>query len=171
MAQEEEYYSIGKITRPHGLKGEVTVVIHSDAPELSTTEVVFIKTTDHFVPYFIESVSMKGKKAYVKFEGVGDLKDAEAIAQLNLHLPKAVRPKPKGSDFYDDEIIGFAVQDESFGTLGSIREVIYSGSQRLLSIQFREKELLIPVNGPFIKKIDNQNKTMTVLLPDGYLDL
>ena len=172
MSTDNDYFPIGRITRPHGLKGEVTVNILPELNyELVSTEVLFLKIGDHFVPYFIESISEKGHKAYVRLEGITNLDAAQVIANSEIYLPKAVRPALENGAFYDDEVIGFVVEDESFGKLGVIQEIVHSGAQRLLSIDFKNCHLLIPVNGPFIKRIDKVNKTMTVLLPEGYLDL
>lgn len=172
MNTEKDYYPIGRIARPHGLKGEVTVTISPGLNyELVSTEVLFLKIGDQFVPYFIEAISEKGNKAYVRFEGINNLDEAQIIANSEIYLPKAVRPTLENGEFYDDEVIGFVVEEESFGKLGSIQEIVHSGMQRLLSIDFKDDHLLIPVNGPFIKRIDKGNKTMTVLLPEGYLDL
>lgn len=172
MTTDKDYYPIGRIARPHGLKGEVTVTISPGLTyELASIEVLFLKIGDHFVPYFIEAISEKGNKAYVRLEGITNLDEAQVIANSEIYLPKSVRPKLENGEFYDDEVIGFAVEEESFGKLGSIQEIVHSGRQRLMSIDFKDDHLLIPVNGPFIKKIDIMNKTITVLLPEGYLDL
>ncbi len=167
-----DYYLIGKITRPHGLKGEVTASLRSDLPnDASDIEVVFIKMNNQMVPHFIKSISLKGDKAYLQFDDVETLNEAQAIAKHELFLPKSLRPKSKKGEFYDDEVIGFVVEDNSFGSLGIITEVIQSGLQRLISVNYQGKELLIPINGPFIKKIDKRDKKMSVSLPEGYLDL
>jgi 16S rRNA processing protein RimM len=175
MTPDDGYYSIGRIIKTHGLKGEVTVAVNAlHQNDLTSTEVVFMQTGNQYVPYFIDSLIMKGHKAYVKFEGVNHIEDANSIvnsANSEIFLPKSVRPKLKKGEFYDDEVIGFTVEDVSAGKLGSISEVVQSGRQRLLSLTFHNKELLIPVDGPFIKNVDKQKRVMSVLLPEGFLEL
>jgi 16S rRNA processing protein RimM len=172
MTPGESYYSVGKIIKTHGLKGEVTVAVNAmHQNDLVSTEVVFIQIGNQYVPYFIDSLNISGNKAYVKFEGIASIEEADTIVNSVIYLPKSVRPKLKKGEFYDDEVVGFAVEDVSAGKLGPITEVIQSGRQRLLSINYNDKELLIPVNGPFIRNIDKQKRVMSVLLPEGYLDL
>jgi 16S rRNA processing protein RimM len=74
-------------------------------------------------------------------------------------------------EFYDDEITGFAVNDEVTGDLGKVREIIEAGPNKLIAVDNGVKEVLIPVNGPFIKSINKSRKTIIVELPDGFLDL
>jgi len=168
----DDYYNIGKIAKPHGLKGEVTVLLRPDLPnDIRSIDVIFIRMNDQMVPHFIKSASVTGNKAYLQFDEIDTLDDAETIAKHELFLPKSIRPKSKNGEFYDDEVVGFTVEDKSLGVLGAIREIIQSGAQRLILINFQSKDLLIPINGPFIKKINKTGKKMTVELPDGYLEL
>jgi len=146
-----DYYRIGKITKPHGLKGEVTVSLQPGLPnDVNDVEVVFIRMNNQMVPHFIKSISRNGDKAYLQFDDVETLDEAQAIAKHELFLPKSLRPKSQKGEFYDDEVIGFVVEDNSFGTLGTITAVIQSGLQRLISVNYQGKELLIPINGSFI---------------------
>jgi 16S rRNA processing protein RimM len=86
-------------------------------------------------------------------------------------LPKETRPKLKRGEFYDDEIIGFVVEDETIGILGAITEVSTNGPNKLLVINYLGKEALIPTNGPFIKSVNKTKKLIKVELPEGFLDI
>ncbi len=164
-------YKIGYILKPHGLKGEVTVSVETDAPELEDLESVFLERDNRLVPYFIEAASVRGAKAFVKFEEVDSPEAAEAISKTNVYVPKAVRAKSGRGEFYDDEVIGFEVSDSEAGLLGKIKEVIAAGPNKLLSVDYNGKEILIPVNGPFIKSVSKRKKKLSVSLPDGFLDI
>lgn len=166
------YYRIGLISKPHGLKGEVTILLDPDLPnDFSALETVFVLVAEDLVPYFISSSSIKGNKAYVKFEGVDTLAKAEYVSKCLLYLPKTARPKTGNGEFYSDEIIGFEAEDEEEGLLGPVSEVIQSGLQRLLSVNHNGKAVLIPVDGPFIRSINRTKKKIIVRLPQGFLEL
>jgi 16S rRNA processing protein RimM len=57
------------------------------------------------------------------------------------------------------------------GPLGNIVEVIQAGPNRLLVLDHNGKELMIPVNSPFIKRVNKSKKVITVSLPEGFLDI
>lgn len=165
-------FKIGFVLRTHGLKGEVTIALDADAPsDFSSIPTVFLETTNGLAPYFISSISFQGRKAFVKFEDVDSVEDASRLTRLPIYLPKAARPKSGPGNFYNDELIDFQVTDESAGPLGSIKEVMQAGGNRLLVIDNNGKELLIPVNGPFIIGINKRKKAVTVDLPEGFLDM
>jgi len=168
----EGYYHIGQITKPHGLKGEVTVLLQPDLPnDVSSLSSVYLGIDDNAVPYFIQDISLKGNKAIIRLEDVETLEDAQGISKHHLYLPLDQRPVSKSGEFYNDEVIGFTVEESLEGRLGSVTEVLTISGQRLLSVKYNSKDLLIPVNAPFIKEIDKSNKIMYVTLPEGYLDI
>jgi 16S rRNA processing protein RimM len=168
----KDCYKIGFVLKPHGLKGAVTISIDADIPnDISELETVFLQEQHHLVPYFIESISLKGNKAFVKFEEIDTPEDADRISKTAIFLPKTERPKSGRGEFYDDEIPGFTVEDENVGDLGKVVEVMAAGANRLLVLDHAGKEVLIPINSPFIKSINKTKKRVVVNLPEGFLDI
>ena len=123
------------------------------------------------MPHFIKSFSDRTDKAFIKFEDVNTIEQAMGLKGSTLYLSKSVRPPLKRGEFYNDEIVGFVIEDENLGHLGFLKQVIQSGPSRLLEIDCNGKEILIPVNGPFIKSINKSKKTIKVSLPEGFLDI
>lgn len=170
----EDCYPIGRVLRPHGLRGEVTLALDRLPPvPLESQEIVYISRGGELVPYFMTSISVKGAKAYVKFETVDSVEKAKAISTHRVYLPKSLRPQPDTGEFYDDEVAGFDVIDVSAGNIGTISGIMESGAQMLIVVtrKDKEKETLIPVNAPFIDKLDREKKELHVQLPDGFLEI
>jgi 16S rRNA processing protein RimM len=165
-------YKIGYIMKPHGLKGGLTISLDPEAPEdFSEIKSVFVRLHERLQPYFIESISLKGNRAFLKLEEVDTPEAAQAISKSSIFLPKTMRPKSGRGEFYDDEVIGFTVKDTAAGKLGDIVEVTQAGPNKLLSVNFKGKEILIPLNSPFIDSVNKSKKIITVTLPDGFLDI
>jgi 16S rRNA processing protein RimM len=168
-------FNIGYVVKTHGLKGEVTISLNGySAEDLASIQEVyplFIDINNRLVPYFIQSISESGTKAFVKFEDVDTIDEASKLAKRSLYLQKAARPKAQRGEFYDDEIIHFGVIDEVLGPLGNIVEVVQAGPNRLLVVDHNGKEVMIPVNSPFIKRVNKSKKVITVSLPEGFLDI
>ena len=165
-------FKIGWVLKPHGLKGEVTIVLEDEAPDdWSALESVFLEQNQRLVPYFIESVSAQPKKAFVKFEDVDNAEVASKITKQSVYIEKTLRPKSGRGEFYTDEIIDFEVHDQEQGLLGRVQEIMNAGPNRLLVVQQSNKEVLIPINGPFITSINKAKKRVSVNLPEGFLDI
>src|SRR5690606_12901459 len=131
----ETCYKIGYIMKPHGLKGEVTISLDPDAPDdFTAIETVFVEVRSRLLPYFIERISLRGNKAYLKLEGVDTPEASQDISRSPIYLPKASRPRSGRGEFYDDEVIGFAVHDTAIGDLGRVTEIVQAGPNKLLSV-------------------------------------
>lgn len=165
-------YKVGFIMRPHGLKGEVTISIDPDASvDWENLKALFIEVKSQLVPYFIEHISVRNNKAFVKLEEVSTPEKASQLKGSSLYLPKESRPKLERGEFYNEDIIGFEVMDDVHGPLGFIEAVEQAGPNRFLILSYLQKEIMIPVNGPFIKSINKSKKKIGVNLPEGFLDI
>lgn len=163
---------MGFIMRPHGLKGEVVLALDPQAPEdLASVKTLFVEVREQLLPFFVESVSVKGSKAYLKLEEINNRDEAEKICKSPTFLPKSSRPRSRRGEFYDDEIIGYEVTDTTLGSLGKITGVVQAGPNKLLAIDYGGREVLIPVNSPFIDAINKSKKQLTVTLPEGFVDI
>lgn len=168
----EDCYKIGYIMKPHGLRGEVTIALDPEAPEdLTSLKTVFIEVRERLLPCFVERISQGGNKAFLKLQDVDTPEAAADISKSAIYLPKASRPKSAPDTFYDDEIMGYEVRDTEAGALGKIREIVNAGPNRLLAIDRDGKEVLIPLNSPFINSINKRQKRITVTLPGGFLEI
>ena len=168
----EACFKIGYVQKTHGLKGEVSIALEANAPEtIDELASLFIEVKGRLIPYFIEGISVKGDKAFVKFEDVNSSEEASLLKGTSLYLPKTARPKAKRGEFYNDEIIGFMVNDATAGQLGSVVRVENEEVNPLLIILLGEKEIAIPINAPFITNMNKSSKKIEVELPEGLLDL
>lgn len=168
----EDCYQLGNITKPHGLQGEVQAYLDVDVPEEYTElESVFVEINQKLVPFFVESMSLRGNKAIVAFEDITTLEQAESLRGSALYLPLDVLPDLGEDQFYYHEIIGFTVQDAVKGALGTVAEVYAGGMQDIIRMDYEGKEVLIPVSDGIIGAIDREAKLLHVSLPEGLLDI
>jgi 16S rRNA processing protein RimM len=170
--KSSDFFLAGKILRPHGLKGEVTVFLEADVPvNWERLQGIYIEFNGQHVPHRIEHISIKGSQAFVKFKDVGTREEAAFLQKRYLYLPKSERPRRTGREFYDDEITGFKIVEKTAGLLGTVIRVERTGTSRHLIFLFQGKEKMIPVNGPFITGINRPAKTIRIELPEGFLDI
>lgn len=167
-----DFFLAGKILRPHGLKGEVTVFLEADVPvNWHRLQGIYIELNGQYVPHRIEHISLKGSQAFIKFKDVLTREDAAHLQKRKMYLPKSERPPRRGLDFYDDEITGFKILEKTAGLLGTVIRVERTGTNRHLIFMFQGKEKMVPVNSPFITGINRSAKTIRIELPEGFLDI
>jgi 16S rRNA processing protein RimM len=163
-------FKIGYVAKTHGLRGEITIAIQPECPDLSGVDTLFLDRKGQLVPFFVQSVSFKSDKAFVKLEDVDSIDQASELKGSSIFLPKKDRPRPARGEFYSDEVIGFEVADDH-RVLGHVKEVVEAGPSRFLSLEVDNRETLIPVTGPFIKSVNRSSKKIRVELPDGFLEI
>ena len=167
-------FHLGYIAKLHGYKGEVSLFLDVTNPEdYASLDAFFIDINDQLTPFFVESFKLKNKGfAAVKLEGVDSESDARLILRKSVYLPDQILPELEGTNFYDHEVIGFHVNDERFGAVGVLKQVIDFKSNPLLQIEGpKGQEVLVPLLKDTVVSIDRKKKSMSIQSPEGLIEL
>ncbi|MFC5408716.1 ribosome maturation factor RimM [Larkinella bovis] len=169
---KEECFQLGKITKTHGVRGELVFFLDVDMPEIySEMDSVLIEIKGDLVPYFIESISVNRNRGIVALEGVETIEEAQKLVNCDLFLPLDNLEELEEGQFYFHEIVGFRVRDEKLGDLGTVRTVYNVPPQDLIAMDYEGKEVLIPVNDALTPSADKEQKILHVRLPEGLIDV
>ena len=168
----EDCFEIGYISKTRGLKGEVQVSFSFDEPEKLKIKSVFIEINNKLVPFFVDTYKIPMPQVgYFTFEDIDHIDKAQNITKRKIFLPNRLKPKRKKEKFLYTDLVGFTADDLRNGNLGVITEVREYPQQFLATVNYKEKEVLIPLNEAFITKLDIESKTISFDLPEGLLDL
>lgn len=164
-------FLLGYITRPHGLQGAVSAIIDADEPQAyQNLESVFVRQGDQLVPFFIDDIRISGNKAIIVFEDADGPDFARNLQGAELYLPLAALPELPDGGFYYHDIIGYQVEDRQHGPLGTVANVLDSGAQALLAIDYQGRELLLPLSEDTVSRADKEKQIIYVNFPEGLLD-
>jgi 16S rRNA processing protein RimM len=170
--QLDNYFEIGHILKPHGLKGGLSIILDVDEPANYTEmESVIVNIDNQLVPFFISSLQLNGAKGILHLEDIDTLEEADRFRSSKLLLPIEILPELNNGKFYYHEVIGYQVVDEQTGRLGIIENVFTRSNQDLISMRYQNKEVLIPANNDIVKKADHEKKEVIVDLPNGLLEI
>ncbi len=167
-----EYFKIGKLAASHGLNGTL-VLQHSlgKKTSLKGLQAIFLETSpDNFLPYFIQSSSIKNdEQTYLKLEGIDTKETARKLTPKEVWLAETDFKKfaAKAAPI---ALLGFTVMNDE-ENIGEVIEVIEQPHQVLCSIMYKGKEAYVPVHAETLIKIDNKNKIIYLDLPDGLLEI
>ncbi|WP_422008284.1 ribosome maturation factor RimM [Roseivirga pacifica] len=170
----DECYLLGYIIKAHGLKGEVQVAIDADSPEAyQDLESVFVQQGQQLVPFFIESMSLKGNRAIVALEEVLTVEEANALKGAKLYLPLAVLPELPDDEFYLHELAGYSVIDAATSqTVGKVVNLIESGPQLILVLENEDdQEILLPYQEELLVALNKSATSISLKIPEGLLDI
>ena len=166
-------FNLGHVAKLHGYKGEVSLFFDvTDPKKYHSLDAVYIDINDQLTPFFVESLKPRDKGfATVKFEGVDSDNDAKVLQRKDLYLPIEVLPDLTGTDFYDHEVIGFTVHDETHGEVGELQQIIDLSANPLIQIDANGTEVLIPLNKEMIIKVDREKEELHLKAPEGLISL
>ncbi|MEI3790088.1 MULTISPECIES: ribosome maturation factor RimM [unclassified Chryseobacterium] len=170
--RKEDCYLLGKITRRHGLAGNVILKLDTDQPELyNKLESIFVEINGLLVPFFIaKSVWSKNDALNLAFKNSSEALVDQSLGK-NVYLPLATLPKLSGKQFYYHEIIGFDILDENDKECGVIRSVNDQTAQNYFVTNLDGKEVVIPIIKDWILEVNREERFIKMQLPEGLIDV
>ncbi len=176
---KDDFFELGTVIRPHGVRGQVVVELDTDQPATYTKlKKVHLLRPNSAVPeaVVVEKVQLttgdKGTRALFTLQGTTTMEAAEELRGATLWLPLVELPPLTGTgQFYYHEVIGFTVIDAVAGELGPVVTFYELPQQDVLAVEHRGFEVLVPVTDSMIQTVDRTARTLHVTLPEGLLDI
>lgn len=169
---KNEYYYLGHITKPFGIRGQLCCYFDTDEPEkYAALDAVFIDLDGEKLPYMIEDIQYRGANTFVlKFADV-DEEEAKGLVKAELYLSMSALPPLTGNKFYFHEVIGFRVIDAVKGEVGTCQDFIDISHHPIMQIDHDGVEVLIPAIDEIFKKVDREEKKIYIEAPEGLIDV
>lgn len=169
---ETKDIEIGKLTKPHGLKGEIRMHYYgSDPSDLKAgMKLKAVKSNKEEVELEILRVRVTKNALILSFFGIDSIDDTAPIIQSSVHVKKTDLKSLEDDEYYWDDLIGMEVYDLSGELLGRVESIFETGSNDVYVIKKGKDELMIPAIAEVIKEVDTVNKVMRVDLLEGMRD-
>ena len=165
---------VGRIGRAHGIRGQVTVEVRTDDPELRFAPGTTIVTEPaERGPLVISDSRFHSGRLLLSFEGVADRNGAELLRNTILVVEADPDESPDDpEEFFDHQLLGLAVVDGAGEVLGEIADLLHLPGQDVLSVKRPDaSEVLIPFLKRFVPVVDVKGGRVVVTPPEGLLDL
>ncbi|GAA4619453.1 ribosome maturation factor RimM [Saccharopolyspora hordei] len=173
---EPETLAVGRVVRPHGVRGELVVEVLTDSPEL------------RFAPGSVLGTQLRGKdrgqeltvaaarphagRLLLRVEGVDSRDAAEELRGVLLTVTTdALEPTEDPDEFHDHELIGLRAVQVSGDEVGEVRDVVHTPAGELLAVRTAEgREVLVPFVADIVPEVDVSAGTLVIDPPEGLLD-
>ncbi|MEV6616250.1 ribosome maturation factor RimM [Streptomyces sp. NPDC051051] len=164
---------VARIGRAHGIKGEVTVEVRTDEPELRLAPGAVLATDPAAKgPLTIETGRVHSGRLLLRFEGVTDRTAAEALRNILLIAEVDPRELPEEEDeYYDHQLMDLDVVTKDGVEVGRITEISHLPSQDLFIVERADgSEVMIPFVETIVVEIDLEEQRAVIDPPPGLID-
>ena len=170
---------VGRIGRPHGVKGAATIEVRTDEPDKRFAAGARL-LTDSGLDLTVASATWHSGRLLVTFEGFEDRSAVEQLRNVLVSVDRPADERPEDpEEFYDSDLEGCEVVvdgvdsdgDPGGAAIGVVREVSHLPEQDLLVVATPdEREVLIPFVSAFVPQIDVSAKRIVITPPEGLLE-
>ena len=170
---EPRYLVVGRILRPHGIRGELRVGIITDYPERLGQQACFYLASPDAPAvvqrYSVEELRGHGDALLLKLHGCDDRNAADELRGMLVQIPvEAAVPLEEG-EYYHFQLIGVRVEMESGEWLGQVVEVLATGANDVYVVRGPWGEVLLPAVDDVVLELDLELRRMVVRLLPGTL--
>ena len=165
---------VGRIGKAQGVKGEATIEVRTDDPDLRFAPgAVLLTDPPERGPLTVRAGRVQGGRLVLSFEGVPDRTAVEKLR--NTMLVAEVDPDELPDDpdeYYDHQLEGLQVRSVDGVELGVVEQMVHGPAQDLFVIRRPDGgELLLPFIAEFVPEVDLEGGTLLVDPPEGLLAL
>lgn len=169
-----QYLILGQILRPHGIQGELRMLLLTDYPErIMELDQVYLgdgPEARNIQAYTVEHMRLHQGYGLLKLQGINDRTYAETFRQLQVMVAIEDAVPLEEGEFYLYQLIGITVKTDSEQVLGVITDVLETGANDVYIIDSPDYgELLIPATDETILSTNIDTGLMIVRLPEGLL--
>jgi 16S rRNA processing protein RimM len=169
---------VGRIGRPHGVRGQVTVEVRTDDPDLRFAPGTTLLTDPASRgPLTVEAARWHSGTLLLTLAGpdggvITDREGADALRNTQLLVPVEELPQLEDPDsFYDHQLVGLAVELPDGSPIGEVTGVRHEGTELLVIRRSEGGELLVPFVSAMVPTVDLANGRLVVDPPEGLLEL
>lgn len=168
VAESEQWIRIGRLGKPHGIKGDIRCYSLSDVDDRFTglSTVWWQDSKSRLERLQVERIRPAERFFLVKFKAYDTPEKVKALANGFLVIPKAWRGNLPAGRYFIDDIIGIKVCDDRGQALGEVTEVWQPGPHDVYEIHGARGVLMVPVIDDYIIDVNIDERVMTIKVPE-----
>ena len=165
---------VGRVRKPHGLKGEVAIFPLTDQPEavylVGRTLTLLSIGGDQVGEVKLETVRGHHRELLVRFANHHSREAVDDYRSHFLAMPRADLPPLGEGEVYQQDLVGYSVRDENGEPLGIVSTVYDLPAGVTIEVQGPKREFLLPFRGEYVLSTDTTERRLIVAIPAGLLD-
>ena len=162
----EDFFQVGIVTSPHGVRGEMKVFpTTDDARRFKRLKEVIADTGKERITLEIEGV-----KFFIKFRGIDSCDEAEKYRKTSLLVSRENAVRLSRDEYFIADLIGLTVQNEEGSEIGVLKDVMETGANDVYVIELHDgRELLLPAIRQCVLQVDVKAGFIRIHILEGLL--
>ena len=165
MTDHSEPVNVALVLGSQGTSGEIRIKSYTDVPDrFDPGRELYIDGVSHRIT---ASSTGHPKQVILKLEGIDTLPAAQGLAGQWLTSPVQDSPELPAEEFFHYQLMGLQIRTEDGEELGTLQEIIQTGSNDVYLVEKDGRELLLPAISQVIRRVDLSAGVMVVNLLEG----
>lgn len=163
---------VGRVGRPHGVRGEVSVDVRTDDPDRRYAPGAVLTADPARETLTVLRSRWHHGRLLVAFEGSEDRLRAEALRGQLLVVDSATAGETEPGEYWDHQLVGLTALHIDGSRIGAVSEVIHVPGSELLAVRRDDGgEVLIPFVEAIVPTVDLAAGQVVVDPPEGLLEI
>lgn len=165
-----DFLYMGRIGRPHGIKGDLTLEwVGEQLPKTGTK--IWLQS-EQPKKHIIKAVRNQGDKLIISLDGVDDRNAADSLKGASVMIRRDAIAPPDEDEAFLADLVGCGVYTSDGDVLGRLDHFEFPGEQVIWSIKDSSgREILFPAREEFIVSLNPAAGKIVVSPPEGLLDI
>ena len=166
---EKNFFPIGRIVKPHGVKGKVKVEYYGvDLPGLSLYREIFIEDErGRPEAYEVLEVIPQPHRLILRLKGIEKIEEAESLTGKEIFVKREALLELEEGEYYWVDVLGVEVETREGKWIGKVKEIFPTGANDVYVVEGRRGEILLPATEEVIQSIDIKRRVMKVVRKEG----
>jgi len=164
---------VGRVARPHGLRGQVVINPETDFVDerFKVGAKLWTRSGRGDEQLTVTSARVQNGRPVVAFEGFSSIEDVERLAGLDLRVQEEELQPLDAGVYYHHQLVGCMVETVAGERVGDVVRVEGGAAGSLLEVEGPRGEVLIPLVAEICVEVDVEHKRIRIAPPEGLLDV
>ena len=166
---ENDLFPIGKVVKPHGIKGKIKVKYYGENPNLFShyRKVILEDGAGNPQTHDVLQAVYQSPLFILQLKGVERIEDVQPLVGKEILIRRECLPDLEEDEYYWMDLLGMGVETESGKRLGTVKEIFPTGANDVYVVKGKRGEIFLPATAEVIKGIDRQQRVVKVRWMEG----
>jgi len=166
---EKNLFSIGRVVKPHGVKGKVKVeYFGEDLRHFSLYRKIFVEgEKGKPEPYEIIEAIPQPPRLILRLKGIEKIEEAEPLIGKEIFIEKEALLELEEGEYYWVDILGMKVETQEGKRIGKVREIFSTGANDVYVVEGKRGEILLPATEDVVQSINLKKGVIKVVRMEG----